>query len=274
MRLVKRLRLRRVRCAGWGALLVLLLLVGMVACAGPAGSDLPHRLRLAVADCCEGLAGRLAAAYERERRSVAVEIEVFNSAVAQHRLQEGEADLALLSSPAGDPGAEGLWTRDFAPQIVAVIVHPSLALEETDLDQLRAVFQARLREVDGQPLQPVSREEGSGTRALFEWAVLGNDAVAQTAVLMPSCQAVVEYVARSPGAVGYVSTDVLDVPVDAGVRILKIEGVLPTAVAAVDGSYPLSSRLWMATVGEPAGQARDFAQWLLGPAGQQVVRAR
>jgi phosphate transport system substrate-binding protein len=270
---------RRVRRPHWPkapsvrgrALLALLALSAATACSSPAAGVPDSELRLVVADSCAALAGRLAQAYEQERPGVDVEIDVFNSGVAAQRLRDGNADLALISWLDRGRDADGIWTHDFAPQAVAVIVHPSLPLEETELDQLRAVFQAQLQELDGQQLQPVSREEGAGIRAFFEWIVLGSDSVAQTAIVMPSSQSVVEYVGRSPGAVGYVSTTELGEPANANVRVLRMRDVLPSAAAASDGSYPLANRLWMATVGEPRGEAREFAQWLLGPGGQGVI---
>ena len=105
-----------------------------------------------------------------------------------------------------------------------------------DQGLLRAVFWAQIREVDGQPLEPVSREEGSGARALFERAVLGENVVAQTAVVMPSSWSVVEYVRRTPGAVGYVSTCVVADSGQDGVSVLAVEGVPPSAAAVADGS--------------------------------------
>lgn len=117
----------------------------------------------------------------------------------------------------------------------------------------------------------VSREAGSGTRAAFESLVLGDYNVALLAVVMPSSEAVLEYVARTPGAIGYVSTLWLGQPAADGVRVPPVEGRLPTASAVADGSYPLVRPLYLAAVSEPAGDVRAFAQWALGSEGQAVV---
>jgi phosphate transport system substrate-binding protein len=88
---------------------------------------------------------------------------------------------------------------------------------------------------------------------------------------MPSSEAVVEHVARTPGAIGYVSTLWLKKALADGVRVLPVEGVLPTPDAVSNGSYPLAHLLYLAAVTEPIGEAREFAQWVLGPAGQTIV---
>jgi len=222
----------------------------------------PVVLQLAAADSCETMAGELAVAYEESYPWVTVEIVgVFNSTIAERALLAGEADLALLSWMDGS-GAEGLWAQPFARDGVAVIVHPDMPFAETGLVHLQEIYQGRVQEWGGVVLTVVSREEGSGDRAVFENRVLGARDVTRTAVVMASGESVIEYVAHTPGAIGYVSSLLLDES-DA-VRTLPVEGVSPTGDTISDESYILSRSLYLATVGEPTGAAREFAQWVLG----------
>jgi len=46
---------------------------------------------------------------------------------------------------------------------------------------------------------------------------------------------------------------------------------LPTVDAIADGSYPLVRSLYLAAAAEPIGEAREFAQWVLGSNGQAIV---
>ncbi|MFQ6101487.1 MAG: phosphate ABC transporter substrate-binding protein [Anaerolineae bacterium] len=228
----------------------------------------PVTLRIVAADSCGPLAETLAVAYEETHPWVTVEIVgVFNSATAGQTLLTGEADLALLSWV-----EEELWSHPVARDGVAVIAHPSTPFAETGLAQLEEIFRGRVQEWEGTALTVVSREEGSGTRAAFESIVLGNYDTTRTAVVMPSGEAVVEHVARTPGAIGYVSTLRLGEAAADGVRVLPVEGISPTAGTISDGSYPLSRSLYLATIAEPRGEAREFAQWVLEPEGQAVVR--
>lgn len=229
----------------------------------------PVTLHLVAADSCGPLTEELATAYEESHPWVTVESEVFNSSVAEQMLRSGQADLALLSwlrERDGEGGA-ALWSRAFARDGVAVIVHPDLPLNEAGLAQLGAIFRGRLQEWNDTLVTVVSREEGSGTRAAFEATVLGGGEPTLNAVVMPSSEAVVEYVAGAPSAIGYVSTRRLD----ESVRVLSVEGVLPNQETIENGSYPLSRSLYMVSLGEPTGPAREFAQWLLGPEGQAIA---
>lgn len=228
----------------------------------------PTHLRLVAADTCGPLAEELAAAYEESHPWATVEVVgVFNSALAEQILREGEADLALLSWVEEAGNEDVLWRYPFARDGIAIIVHPDMPLNGVGLALLQEIYRGRLQEWEGLVLAVVSREDGSGTRAAFERIALGGVATTPNAVVESSSEAVVEYVGRTPHAIGYVST----LRLSEGVRAVPVEGVLPTAVSIADGSYPLWRSLYMATVGEPTGEAREFAQWVLGPEGQAVI---
>jgi phosphate transport system substrate-binding protein len=229
----------------------------------------PVTLRLVAADSCQPLAEALAAAYEEAHPWVTVHIEVYNNALAKQTLQENDADVALFSWLAEDE--EELWSRPFARDGIAVIVHPDMPITEIDWGLLHEIYRGRVQEWEGSVLAVVSREEGSGTRAAFDDAVLQGRDITLTAVVMVSNEAVIEYVAHTPNSIGYVSTLRLEDPAASGVRVLPVEGVLPNPEAIADGSYPLWRSLHLATIGEPTGEAREFAQWVLGPEGQAVT---
>jgi phosphate transport system substrate-binding protein len=232
----------------------------------------PVTLRLVAADTCGLLADELADAYEERHPWVTIEVEILNSAMAERTLRAGEADLALLSwiEKGASEAEEALWSQPFAQDGVVVIVHPATPFDEMGLAFLQEIYRGRVQEWGGMVLTVVSREDGCGTRAAFERVVLGERDVTLTAVVMSSNEAVLEYVARTPGAIGYVSTRRMGTTLE-GVRVLPVEGILPTLAAVADGSYPLSRSLFLVTVGEPTGAARELAQWVLGPAGRRIV---
>jgi len=222
----------------------------------------PVTLQVVTSDACTPLMERLASAYRENRPWVTFRMEVFNRAVAEERVRSGAADLAAFVGP----GAGDLWSVPFATDGVAVIVHPDVPVEGLTLAELREVFRGRVGEwPDGTPIQVVSREEGSGTRAVFEAVVLGEDEVTLTAVVVPDSQWMLETVATTAGAIGYISQARLD----GRMRALAVEGVYPLTPTLPD--YPLRYSLLLATPSEPVGEARRFIQWVLGPQGQQWV---
>ena len=232
---------------------------------------LPVTLQLVAADSCGPLAEELAASYEETRSWVTVGVGVYNDSVAEGMLRKGEADLALLSWLQESPAEGDLWTTPFARDGIAVIVHPTTPFGEIGLPYLREVFHGRIQEWGGMLLAVVSREKGSGTRAAFESAVLGDCDAALTAVVVTSSEAVVEYVAETPASIGYVSTLRLADGSSERVRVLPVDGVSPVPAAIAEGSYVLSRPLLLASIGEPTGEGREFAKWVLGAAGQVTI---
>jgi phosphate transport system substrate-binding protein len=128
----------------------------------------------------------------------------------------------------------------------------------------------------------VSREDGSGARKLFEDRVMEDKAVSLTAVVMPTSRDVVEYIGKTPNAIGYVSrglvadalraNNVATATPEPDLRVVPINGVLPTLDALRDQSYPLIQPLYLVSMGEPRGWTRQFVDFVLSPAGQAIVR--
>lgn len=230
----------------------------------------PVTLRLIAADSCASLVEEIAQAYEETRPWVTAEFDAFDNAEAEEILHEGGADLALLSwlEPSAEEGAEeeDLWSQPFSRDGIAVVVHPDSPLKEVDLTTLQEIFRGRLQEWEGTVLAVVIREDGSGTRIVFERVVMGDESPTVSAVVMPSSEAVIDHVASTPGAIGYVST----LRLDDRVRALPVEGVYPTQEAVAAGEYLLSRPLYLAAKTEPSGEVREFAQWLLARGGGLV----
>jgi len=225
----------------------------------------PATLRVVASDPVGPLLAELAAAYQQERPWVTVRLDVFSATVARQRLRAGAADLALVSWL--DTEQNSLWSTPFARDAIAIVVHPDVPSQALDVVQLQEIFRGRVGEwADGTPIQVVSREEGSGLRSAFEAMVMGGYDVTLTALVVPSDEDVLGTVAATAGAIGYVSL----ARRGGDVRTLSIEGVLPTS--ATLAAYPLTYSLFLAAPAEPIGEVRAFAQWILGPHGQQWVR--
>jgi phosphate transport system substrate-binding protein len=201
--------------------------------------------------------------------------------------------------PAPPAGADPLVRVPIGLDGLAAIVHPGNPIAELSLVQLRDIFAGRLLDwvavgSDAGEIQLVSREDGSGARILFESRIMGDERVALTAVVMPTSADVVAYVARNPQAIGYVaSAEVVEwieqaggaaggevgAPVASGVsatvapqvKVLRVEGRLPTRAAIRNQEYALTQPLYLVTLGPPANRVRQFIDFVLSPAGQAIV---
>lgn len=114
---------------------------------------------------------------------------------------------------------------------------------------------------------------------------MGDERVSLTAVVMPTSEDVVDFVAKNPAALAYVSrSHVVDwipgeerestegaEPPPAPVKVLRVEGLYPTRDAIASQEYALTQPLYLITNGAPAGRVRQFIDFVLSPAGQAIV---
>lgn len=263
--------------SGAVAALLLCILVGLTAaCGEPIATPEPVFLQAAGSTSMSSLVTELAGAFGEQFPLVSLDVQGLGTRFGLDALRAGEVDLALASWL--PPDLESGWrSTAIARDGISVIVHPDNPIDGLGLLQLQDLFSGRLyewRAVGGAPagglVQTVSREEGSGTRNAFETLVLQDRAVTPLAVVAPSSQAMVEYVASHPDAIGYVSMG-HSTP---DVKVLKIEGGLPTSQAVGEGSYALTRELWLVVAEPPTGPVEDFLGFVLGPAGQQIVGRR
>ncbi|MGD9050091.1 MAG: phosphate ABC transporter substrate-binding protein [Anaerolineae bacterium] len=262
---------RRVTIAA--ALLWLLPAGLLVACGEPVATPEPVFLQAAGSTSMSPLVAELGEAYGEQHPLVSLDVRGPGTQFGLAALRAGEVDLALASwlPPDLDPD----WRATaIARDGIAVIVHPDNPIDGLGLLQLQDLFSGRVYEwqaMGGTPaaglVQVVSREEGSGTRSAFEALVLQDLDVTSLAVVAPSSRAVVENVAAHPLAIGYVSMG----HVTPNVKVLKIEGGLPTSQTVAEGSYALTRELWLVAAGSPSQPVKDFLRFVLGAAGQQIV---
>lgn len=259
---------------GGVALLLALMVAGlMAACGEPVATPEPVFLRAAGSTSMARLASELAAGFGEQSPLVDIEVSGPGTAFGLSELAAGRADLALASWL--PPDLDPQWQATaVAWDGIAIIVHPSNGVDGLGLLQLQDLFAGRVYEWIGvgggrSPgrVQVVSREEGSGTRDAFEALVMTERAVTPMAVVAPSGEAVVAYVAAHPEAIGYVSMGL----VTSAVKVLSVEGETPAPQSVERGSYPLSRELWLVTVAAPAEPVAAFQRFILGPAGQQIV---
>jgi phosphate transport system substrate-binding protein len=254
----------------------------LIACGAPLESHEPVYLRIAGSTSMQPLMEDLDQAYTEQREYVTVDVQGGGSRLGialarENRIDIGTASRKPTAEDERDPetGTKRLWWTAIAQDGIALVVHPQNAVGGLTLPQARDIFFGRVldwEEIGGTPgeIVVVSREDGSGTREVFEEMVMEEKRVTLTAIVMPSSEAVVEYVARHPTAIGYVSMGYLSPQVKA----LPVEGVSPTPATVQSGAYPLTRPLYLLTGQEPAGEVKAFIEFALSPAGQAVVEQR
>ena len=223
----------------------------------------------------EKLANALAESFMEKYPDVTVTAEFVGSGAGIEAVTAGTADIGNSSRNLKDEEkANGAVENVVAIDGIAVCVDPANTVEGLTKEQLTNIYLGQITnwsEVGGadSPIIVVGREAGSGTRGAFEELLKIEDQCAYANEL-DSTGAVMAKVASTPGAIGYVSLDV----VDDSVIALPLEGVEPTAENIKAGKYFLSRPFVMATKGEISAQNELVQAWfdfVLGDEGQEVA---
>jgi phosphate transport system substrate-binding protein len=259
----------------WSALVVGVLLLAACA-AGPTATPPPTRLRIAGSTTLAPVLGELAAALQEENPNLLVEVQGGGTKIGWDELRAGRVDVASLSHwDETQAVPDGFQLIPIARDGIAVIVHPRNPISNVTALQLRSLFGGEVLEwrglggIEGEP-QIISREDGSGTRAAFEARVMGGQRVTLNALVMPSTSAVVDYVASHPLSVGYVSASA----VDDRVRVVPVEGLLPSRTDIRSGAYYLARTLYLAAREQLTSQVRALVDFVASPAGQELIAGR
>jgi len=169
----------------------------------------------------------------------------------------------------------GLKSFAFAVDGVAVVVHPDNPVREMTTQQIKDVFAGKTTnwtDLGGKDAKITlySRDEGSGTRAVFWKKLLAKGDVAQNANVVPSNGAMKTAIAGDANGIGYLSIG----HVDKSVVGVKVDGVEPTQENAKDGTYKVTRKLYMNTKGDPTGLTKAFIDYVMGPGAAEIVRSK
>lgn len=242
-----------------------------------AAADLSGSISMVGSTSMEKFANAISESFMAKYPKVTVTAEFVGSGAGVEAAANGTADIGNSSRNLTDEEkAKGVAENIVAIDGIAVIVDPANTAEDLTKDQLAGIYKGEIKnwnEVGGEdaPIVVVGRESGSGTRSAFEEILEIKDAC-QYSNELDSTGAVMAKVASTPGAVGYVSLDVLDDTVKA----LKLGGAEATEENIKAGTYFLSRPFVMATKGEIAEQndlVKALFDYIQSEEGTEIIKA-
>lgn len=187
-------------------------------------------------------------------------------------VMSGAADIGMSARSLSEQEQEQLSEYPIAQDAVAVIVHPSNPVASLSQDDLGAIFSGDTFRWnafgwDEREITVVTRETGSGDRDAFESFVLDRQELTLNALIAPTPAAVVETVAETPSAIGYVGL----AQVSGTVKVIAVESVHPSEQTIADQTYPLARPFLLVTTGRARRATRNFINWVRSDAGQAIV---
>ncbi|MBN2186587.1 MAG: phosphate ABC transporter substrate-binding protein [Dehalococcoidia bacterium] len=230
------------------------------------GQSSPESIVVGGSTTVQPLAEKWAKVFEAKNPDVEVTIQGGGSSAgvkgcAQAILNIGAASRELKSSEIRE--YPDLIVTHVAADGVAIVVHQSSSTTNMTLEEIKNAFATG----SNQTWTVINREEGSGTREVFEEKVMAGAEVSSNAEFLPSNGAVKQKVASTANAIGYISLGY----VDSSVKALSVGDVTCNEANCLNGSYPVTRYLNFVTKGEPEGQPKEFISFCLSSEGQKIV---
>ncbi len=242
-------------------------------------------------DTIVNLALAWAEQYQKEHPNVQISVTGGGSGTGINSLLNGTTDIANASRAMKDEEKATATKNGFTPQefviardAIGVIVNPENPVKELTLEQISKIYKCEINnwsELGGEdrPIVRLSRESNSGTHVYFLETVirLGNkedkSIFCPKTLLLPSSEGIIAEVRDNPNAIGYDGLGYItnEVKVMGIAKKASMPYVIPSAITANDGTYPISRNLFMYTRGEPKGVISDYLNWILSPEGQSIV---
>jgi len=194
--------------------------------------------------------------------------------IASRTIKEKEVKLAK---------EKGLTPNEIATSRdgIAVVVNPENPINEMTLEQIAKIYTGvytNWSEVGGpdQEIVILSRESSSGTYVFFQGHVMKKKDYSPNAMLMPSTSAIIQSVSQDTWAIGYVGLGYGAQAADK-VKMLAVKedsdspAVIPSVATVQDASYGIARALHFYTNGTPTGVTKEFIDFVLSDAGQEIV---
>lgn len=222
----------------------------------------------------------LAETYRVEHPGVSFEIAAEGSstgiaAVIDRTAQVGMSSRRARPTEMSAGSAKGVTLKPtiVAYDGIAIVVHQDSPITRLSRRQVEQIFTGDVSDwsaVGGRPgkISVYTRNTASGTYADFKDLAMKRRDYASSSQKMAGNEQIASEVSGNPNGIGYVGLAYADTP---GVRVVPIDGVLPSKEAVHNKSYPYARPTFYYTNGEPEGEAAKFVEFTLSPEGQRIV---
>ena len=224
--------------------------------------SLTGTISLAGSTSMEKLCEAMSESFMADNQGITVTVEYVGSGAGIESLSKGSVDIGNSSrNLKPEELSNGCVENVVALDGIAVIVDKNNGVTDMSSENLKKLYTGEIKnwkELGGadEAVVVIGREAGSGTRDAFEELLELKDKC-DYAQQLDSTGAVLAKVASTPGAIGYVSLDV----VDESVLSVSIDSVEANEQNILAGKYLLSRPFVMATKGDVSSQNELVQKW-------------
>jgi len=197
------------------------------------------------------------------------------SAIIDNTAQIGMSSRRARPTEMSGGAAKGVTLK---PLIVCydgmgVIVNENNPITTLTKRQVEQIFTGDITDwsaVGGNPgtFSIYTRNTSSGTYSDWKDLAMKKRDYAPSSQKMAGNEQIAAEVGKNPNGIGYVGVAYIEAP---GVKVINIEGALPTQEQVLSKKYPYARPNFYYTNGDATGEAAKFIDFTLSEAGQKVV---
>ena len=218
-------------------------------------------------------------AYGKTAPDISLEMEKpLGSSGALRALMAGAIDIAVTGTPT-DPEAirHGLKTRRFGKTPLAIVTEKTVPAQTVSTAELENIYRGnRGKWSDGRAVRVILRPNQDTDTKILRGLSPGMDEAVTRAHGRPGMFVAVtdlesnEMVSKTPGGIGTAGlTGVLTG--DRPLKVLALNGVMPSRKTLAEGAYPLAKELYFVTTGNLPHAAQEFLDFVYSNKGRSIA---
>src|SRR3954462_10957037 len=226
------------------------------------------------------LVPQLAEHFKAQNPGTTFDIAAEGSTTGIAAITDGTAQIGMSSRRAkpAEVGAATAKGVNMKPTIVAydgiaVIVNSANPIKSLTKKQIEQIFTGEVADWSGAggsggKISIYTRNTSSGTYSDFKELAMKKRNYAGGSQKMAGNEQIASEVGKNPNGVGYVG---LAYTKASGVKVVPIDGVLPSVESVHAKTYPYARPTFYYTNGEPGGLAKQFLDFTISAAGQKIA---
>lgn len=237
-------------------------------------------IKIKGSDTMYHLTNLLAQEYMEQNPGISIYVDGGGTASGVRSLIRGEIDICTASRNL-EPEEVKLIADNFrsigisfliAKDGLCIYLNPENPVQNLSQKQVHDIFRCSInnwKELGGPDAQisRIIRTPNSGTYLYFKEHILEGQEYCENASIGLTTESVVEQIKKEKFAIGYGGF-----AFKSEIAIAKIDNVLPTEENIRSDRYPITRYLHFYTLTQPAGEVKDFIDWVLGPKGQNIIK--
>ena len=226
------------------------------------------------------LVPQLAEQFKAQNPGTTFDIAAEGSTTGIAAIIDGTAQIGMSSRRAkpaevGTASAKGVHMK---PTIVAydglgVIVNSANPITNLTKKQVEQIFTGDVTDWSavggkGGKISIYTRNTSSGTYSDWKELAMKKRDYASGSQKMAGHEQIAAEVGKNPNGIGYVGLAYMKA---GGIKVLTIDGAAPSQQAVRNKTWPYARPTFYYTNGDPAGLAKQFVDFTVGPTGQKIV---